>query len=184
MPLYHVSFEVQNAEIVRQGLEDLSAEIAKVGRRRLYNHLRKLRAEITKTPSTPPPQWEEVSDKQRNFIHFALHEGKGKNSDRQYYKWLNIPYKRTGRYKKAWKIVRTDKGYDLIAEGYYIPKTGMRVGNPAIFYIGGDPEGGQQSYMHRGRWRKVAQYVAFYHLTAYEDIGVEISTIIKDRGYR
>jgi len=124
-----LSWEVgKGAKIVRQGLEHLRRKIPEIGRKRLYDAALELRRRMATEgkPVRYPIQWD--STKQRKAFFATDGFGKG------------IPTKRTGTYRKNWKVIPTQDGYD--------------VGNPLAHakYIGGTGRGGSQSNIHKGRW--------------------------------
>lgn len=125
--MIQLSVKAHGAEVVRQGLQDLSAEIPKIGRKGIYDKM----LEVRKTLRTPgrkpsyPIRW--VSERQRRAFFATGGFGGG------------IPHRRRGM-EKRWNIVSLDKGY--------------RFENPApgAVYVFGDYEGARQSPIHEGRW--------------------------------
>jgi hypothetical protein len=144
-----VDVRVTNGEVVRQSFEDFTGEALKVGRQRLYRMTANIRSRITKAPGRFHGNWTPLTVKQWRYVRFALNRG-----------LIRSPYQRSGAYRRSWKIVRTDEGYELQGGGYWIRGTGMRVGAPYAVLVGGDPEGKGQYYMHRGRWPLVAEVVS------------------------
>jgi hypothetical protein len=51
-----LSFQVKNANLVRQGLEDLAAETPKIGRRKIYDAMNRITREMEGYPSERPGQ--------------------------------------------------------------------------------------------------------------------------------
>lgn len=99
MPV-QMTIKAHGAEIVRMGLEDLSREIPKIGRKRIYEAMRRAQA-ILKTPKSRPRypiQWDSV--KQRRAFFASDGFGRG------------IPTRRTGR-SLQWQISNTGSGYTL-----------------------------------------------------------------------
>jgi hypothetical protein len=127
MPV-QLSIKTKGAELVRKGLADLGAEIPKIARKDIYDALMRVRSRLASPAPRPtyPINWD--SPKQQR-AYFAT-DGFGRG----------IPTKRTGRYQKAWAVVRLAAGY--------------RIENPipAAGYIGGDYSGQGQSQIHAGRW--------------------------------
>jgi hypothetical protein len=164
--------EAQNGDVVAQGLEDLNGEFLKVGRLRLFRIMQSIRREITRPPHRWMGNWEPRTYKQWKYVKFAISRG-----------LMKVPYKRTGAYRKSWRIIRTEDGYQLVGAGYWLSGTGMRVGQPAITLIGGDPEGLGQSFMHQNRWALVADVVAEESLSATVQIGRDLGITAKQRGY-
>ncbi len=124
-----------NVGLVRQGLEDLSADVPKIGRRRIYNTMLRIRSELRKPgePVTYPIKWD--SDLQR--IAFFASDGFGKG----------IPTRRTGTYVAKYRIVRADNGYAI--------ENTTRYGK----YVGGSAYGTGQSRIHAGRWKLMRDVV-------------------------
>jgi len=170
MPYFDISMEVQNVDIVRQGLEDLTGEMKKVGRQRLYFLMLRARKNITQYPTDRAPKQKGLSTAARRWLWFAATRG-----------IIDIPYRRTGRYKHAWKIIREETGYRLEAGGYYIQ--GMQIGYPAIFAVGGDPLGQRQAPMHQGRWPLAATVIQETFATAPDEVQEDIAYVIHKRGY-
>lgn len=124
-----------NVGLVRQGLEDLALEVPKIGRRRIYNMMLRVRSELRKPgkPVTYPVKWD--SERQRR-AYFAT-DGFGKG----------IPSRRTGKYNAAYQIKRTETGYQLY--------NGTSYGK----YVGGSAYGTGQSRIHQGRWKLMRDVV-------------------------
>jgi hypothetical protein len=171
--IINASFEVANATVVRQGLETLSDEILKVGRLRLYRIAAEARKKITKQPRRFTGKWEPSSFQQLKYLHFAASKG-----------LIEIPYKRTGAYRRSWKIIKTEDGYVLRGGGEWIGGTGMRTGFPAAVAVGGDMQGEGQSYMHQGRWALIADVVAQAQRNAPEEVRKELGIAAKRLGYK
>lgn len=125
--MIQLKIRARNADIVRMGLEDFTAEVPKIGRQRIYNMMREAKS-ILSTPGSPityPVSWD--SEKQKRFVIAMLRE-RG-----------NLPYNRTGRLPAGWKIEKAGEGY-LMSNPY----------DEAV-YIYGNYEGARQSRIHRGR---------------------------------
>ena len=117
-----------NLPIVRKRLEDLTAEIPKVGRERLYRTAQKIQRRMRKPGKAVryPVKWD--SEKQRRAFFATNGFGRG------------IPARRTGAYNAAWGIVRKDTGYMLVSPLAYSK------------YVGGNAYGLAQSGIHKDRW--------------------------------
>jgi hypothetical protein len=119
----------ENAELVRQGLQDMGADIPKIGRQGIYRTMQRISKRLQK-PGAPifyPVNWDTV--KQRKAFFATDGFGRG------------IPTGRSGDYQKGWKIIeRLPRGYEMTntAEG--------------ARHIGGDFEGQGQSRIHMERW--------------------------------
>jgi hypothetical protein len=117
-----------NADIVRQGLESFAGEIPAIGRRGIYNTMRKIVAIVDKPGKTItyPVKWD--TPKQRKAFFATDGWGRG------------IPTGRTGTYAEGWEIVRLDNGY--------------RIENrtPYAKHISGGAYGNTQSRIHKDRW--------------------------------
>jgi hypothetical protein len=51
-----LSIQIKNAELVRQGLEDLEAEVPKIGRRKIYDAMNRITREMEGYPAERPGQ--------------------------------------------------------------------------------------------------------------------------------
>lgn len=129
-----LSIQVKGAVIVRQGLQNLKADIPKVGAERIYLRLQRAQAKL-KTPGKRiryPVNWD--SERQRRAFFATDGFGRG------------IPTRRTDTYVKGWHIRRNPRaaralpGWSLINETNYAR------------YVGGSAYGDGQSSIHRGRW--------------------------------
>ena len=123
-----LTIKVHGADIVRKGLEDLSNEIPKISRLRIYEMMRRAKARLSADAPRPsyPIDWD--SEKQRR-AYFAT-DGFGGG----------IPYRRTGAMPAGWEIVRVDPN------GYR-----MENNQDNAVYVYGDYSGARQSKIHRGR---------------------------------
>lgn len=126
MPI-QLTVKVQNAELVRQGLEDLDKAIPDIGRKRIYAATVRMRRRLAAHVRRPtyPIDWD--SEKQRRFV-LALLTRQG-----------NLPYRPTGRYEKNWKIVKQQNGYSIENDAVQAR------------YLSGDFRGQGQSHIHEGR---------------------------------
>lgn len=142
-----------NAPLVRQGLENLAADIPQIGRRRIYNAMLAMRSELRKpgSPITYPVHWD--SERQRKAFFASDGFGRG------------IPTRRTGQYNAGYQIVRTDKGYRLENRVSYAK------------YIGGSAYGTKQSNIHRGRWQLMRDAVDEQIANLPEEIIEEIKIV-------
>lgn len=113
-----------DTDIVRQGLEDLSREIPRIGRQRIYEALRHAQGILKAAKSRPgsPIQWD--TEKQRKAFFASDGFGRG------------IPTRRTGR-SNRWDLVRSGDGWML--------------SNPTDYagYLYGHYDGGGQSRIFR-----------------------------------
>lgn len=126
--MIRLSVKATGAEVVRQGLQDLNAEIPRIGRKGIYDKMRGVLTRLRQpgAPSTSPVNWD--SEKQRRFVLAKLSAED------------NLPYRRTGHNPRAWELVPLPMGY--------------RLENPqdAAVYIYGNFEGARQSKIHESRW--------------------------------
>ena len=125
-----VTIRVTNAEVVRQGLENLSTALPKIGRKRLRGAADTVR-EMMAVPGSAvvyPVNW----DSDQQMIAFFASDGFGGG----------IPYVRTDDYVNAWEVVP-------------VGEIGYRVDNPSPYakYVGGLQSGAQQSSIHMQRWQ-------------------------------
>jgi len=148
-----------NATLVAQGLQDLEAEIPKVGRLQIYRTMQRIQKRMRRPGKRPshPIRW--VSEKQKRA--FFATEGFGRG----------IPTRRTNEYVNAWELVKLENGYGLMNP------------LPQAKFIGGGPFGGSQSMIHQDRWELLR--TAFVDETAKlpEDVLEEIKITAKTKGF-
>ena len=91
-----ITVKVVGADIVRPGLQDLEAQIPKIGRKGIYDMMVRVRSRLAQKPRRPsyPINWD--SEKQRRYVLALL-----RRKD-------NLPYKPTGRYEANWKILKRE----------------------------------------------------------------------------
>jgi hypothetical protein len=126
MPI-QLTVRTVNAKLVRQGLEDLEKEIPEIGRKRIFDAMRRIRSRLATKPRRPtyPIKWD--SERQRRYVLMLL------------MRQDNLPYRPTGRYEKNWEIVKTENGYTIENDA------------PFAKYASGDFRGMGQSRIHQGR---------------------------------
>lgn len=110
-------------ELVRQGLQDLSAELPKIGKRQLRDMLNRV---VRKMQVYPP----EPSHRTATSNHSIL----------------GLIYTKTGRtgtYFRSWKI-------EQVAQGYKLSNTASRRGHEYAVYVGGDAYGQRQREWNGG----------------------------------
>jgi len=126
--MINVEIDVKGMREVAQDLQRLGVRIIPITHEEIREDLEALKQSVSETGERPtyPINWD--SERQRR-AYFAT-DGFGHG----------IPYRRTGRYENAWRIVRTGQGY--------------RLENPLPFavYVSGDESGQSQSRIHQGRW--------------------------------
>lgn len=144
-----------NVGLVRQGLEDLGAEIPKIGRRRIYNVMLRIRSELRKPgePVTYPIKWD--SERQRRAFFASDGFGRG------------IPARRTGNYNARYRIIRADNGYTI--------ENTARYGR----YVGGSAYGTGQSRIHAGRWLLMRDVVEAQVEELPQEIAAEIEMVAR-----
>lgn len=133
MPV-QMTIHADGADIVRQGLEDLSREIPRIGRQRIYEALRHAQGILKSSKSRPgyPIQWDSI--KQRKAFFATGGFGRG------------IPTRRTGA-SNRWSLVRSGEGWEL--------------SNPADWagYLYGHYDGGGQSRIFQADYPLFAEVV-------------------------
>ena len=149
-----------DAKLVRQGLENLALEIPQIGKRRVYNTMRKIKAVMNKPGKAInyPVKWD--SEKQRRA--FFATEGFGRG----------IPTVRTGTYISAWDIVSLDKGYRLTNK------------TPGAIYISGGAYGNRQSRIHQGRWTLLRDATDQAIDKLPDEIAAEINMVARREGLK
>jgi hypothetical protein len=137
MPV-QLTVKVNGADLVKKALEDLAAEIPKVAEGRIYGRLMSAHKRITTYPP-PPAGWHVrfASDRQRKGFFARLKSGA-----------ISVPYQRTGTYGRAWKVVRSGKGWRLQGRA-------AQHGRDYTHWVGGYAYGGGQAAVHQGRWTPV-----------------------------
>lgn len=158
MPV-QMTVKVHDAELVRQGLQDLAAEVPQIGRKGIYDMMLGVR-KIMRTPGekpTYPINWD--SDKQRRFVLAML---AAKN---------NLPYNRTNELPKGWTIEAVTNGYKL-----YNPAK-------AAVYVYGNFEGARQSAIHKSRHPVAQQTVEAGIRKLPPDIEQNISYYARKKGF-
>ena len=118
-----------NAEVVRQGLQNLGRDMPQVGRLGIFRTAQAIVTRLHNTdgaPSSTPVMWD--SDRQRKAYFASNGFGGG------------VPTVRTGDTKRAWQLVRLDNGYSIYNS------------TPAAGHVYGDINGKGQSRIHEGRW--------------------------------
>lgn len=148
-----------HGEMVRQGLENLSAEIPQVGKKRIYLRMLRMKTRLNKPAPKPgyPIHWD--SEKQKKFVLAMLR--------REH----NLPYRRTGKTEQGWVLQGLEDGYRLANE------------TEAAFFVYGDLfQRKSQSRIHAGRW-PLTKEIAFEELEALpEEIQVDIEAAKKRSG--
>jgi len=132
MPV-ELTVEVRNAKLVRKGLQDLGREIPRVGRQDVYETLMVIRRQMANEPGVFRGEFEWPEDNKRAVaarVVLDLFAGK-----------IQIPYRRTHRYKHSWRIRR----YGI--EGWRLFSV-----SPYAQFVAGGPLGEPQAPVHRDRW--------------------------------
>lgn len=125
-----LSIDLPNARLVRQGAQNLDAEIPQVGRRQIRTSLNRIIRIMQAYPPERPGQY-------RTGSHPILGTT-----------YIAVRYKRTGRLGRSWVIERKgDNGY-VIKNDARSPKTRKRYAQ----YVVGNAYGAGQAWMHKGRW--------------------------------
>lgn len=148
-----------NAPLVAQGLQDLTAEIPKVGRLQIYRTMQRVQKRMRKPgkKSTRPVRWD---SKAQRIAYFAS-DGFGRG----------IPTKRTNEYVNGWELVKLENGY------------GVQNLLPQAKFIGGGPLGGGQSRIHRERWELFREVVVQETEALPQEVQDEVQILIKQKGF-
>lgn len=123
----HARVVAKNAALVRKALQDLSADIPRIGRKAVYDALKEARAELAKEAQVKPGKYPWKTAKQRAYVILAIKSGE-----------LRRPYRRTHEYSLNWRLRALKDGWSLYNETDY-----------ASWVAGG---GVRQARLHRGRW--------------------------------
>jgi len=148
-----------NLPIVRQGLEDLTADIPKVGRQRLYRTMQAIQRRMRKPGKAInyPVKWD--SEKQRRAFFATNGFGRG------------IPTIRTDKYVKGWKILKLNDGYRMTNNTGYAK------------YVGGTAFGTEQSNIHKSRWGVLRDEVDAEIENLPDEIEDDIDLAARRRGF-
>lgn len=125
-----LNFKIENAEIVRRGLQNLSAEIPKVGRQQLRTFADRVVRRMQAYP--PEPAGQSISQS-HPVLGTVYTPARGR-------------YRRTGKLGASWKITAKSDGYEISNNA---ERRGVRY---TIFVVGG-ARGQGQAWMHKGRWQ-------------------------------
>jgi hypothetical protein len=111
-------------EIVRQGLQDLSAEIPKIGRRGIRDMMNRV---VRKMQAYPP-------ENKNTVVKYGWNSILGRT-------YMTNKRSRTGTYFRSWKI-------EEVTNGYKVENTAARNGHAYAVYVGGDAYGNRQRLYH------------------------------------
>jgi hypothetical protein len=126
-------------ELVRQGAQNLSAEIPQIGRRQIRTRLERIKRRMQAYPRERAGQ--SVVDS---------HPVLGRT-----YTAAKRRYRRSGRLGRSWTIRNDgDKGYTLRNDAR-APRSGTRYSR----FVVGDAYGTGQAWMHKGRWQVMRDVV-------------------------
>lgn len=138
------------SKMVRKGLENLRKKIPLISRKRIYDVARAIRKEMGAVVPKPtyPIKWDSAKQRRAYFATDAFTYSK-ENPRPPGVKNSHIPYKRTHATRKAWKVIKTETGYD--------------VHNPLAHsqYLYGRASGAGQSKIHKDRapiFKEVFEY--------------------------
>lgn len=118
-----------DGQLVRNGLQNLDAEIPKVSRLAIYRTSQRIQQRMKKIGAKPsyPIRWASVKQLKAFFASDGFRHG--------------IPYRRTGKYPSGWKVIQ--KG----TTGYTVMND-----SESAQWIAGNAYGQRQSSIHAGRW--------------------------------
>jgi len=125
-----------DSKLVAKGMQDLGAEIPKIGRLQIYQVVLRSRTRLRKPGKKVhyPVQWDSPRQKIKVIILLK-------------YVLKQLPYKRTEGYQQGFTIVKQKEGYDLDNATYRAK------------HIGGDADGLGQSRIFRGRYPLIRKVV-------------------------
>jgi hypothetical protein len=157
MPILKVQ---TNAKMVRKGLEDLRAEIPKVGRARMYDALFRAMQRLKKPGKKPkyPIPWDSIRQMKKVIAMLR--------------KRNNLPYKRTGAYQRAYRIRRLQAGHELSNPA------------PSAKYVGGTGRGERRSRIHAGRWPLMRDEVDKELLKLPSAVVQHIKIVARQKGFQ
>lgn len=122
---------------LRMGMKNLSETLPRLADETILEALNHALDELRKPGAsvTYPINWD--SEKQRRAFFATNGFGKG------------IPYKRTGKLNRSWRITRASDSPQGRRYGYYTIQSSLSYAK----YVQGNARGGQQSNIHKGRWK-------------------------------
>jgi len=109
-------------------------------------------------PITYPVQWD--SPKQRRYVMWLLRSTN------------NLPYTRTDKHVKRWKIVNVRGGFSVVNT------------RKTTIYLSGNLKGKSQSRIHRGRWPLFADVIKATTRTLPKKIAAAIKQAVRKLGFR
>lgn len=131
-----LSITLGRGELVRQGLQDLNAEVPQIGRRGIRTVMERIKRRMQAYPPERPGQ-------SRTGSHAVLGTT-----------YIAVRYRRTGRLGRSWVIERDGN------TGYIIKNDARnRYGRRYTRYVVGDAYGQSQAWMHQGRWQVLRDVV-------------------------
>ena len=148
-----------NGVLVRNGLQNLDAEITKVSRLVIYRASQRIQQRMKKIGAKPsyPINWDSIRQRRAYFASNGFGHG--------------IPYRRSGRYPAGWKVVQKGTtGYTVIND------------SPAAKFVGGNAYGQSQSRIHAGRWPVFRDEAEAELKNLPEEIGREILMVARRNG--
>lgn len=125
-----------DGQLVRRGLQDLSAEIPKIGRQPIRAMMERVKRKMQAYPDEPAGQSVVV---RHNVLGKTYRRARGR-------------YERTGNLGASWAITE-------IEGGYAIENTAAHRGRKYGRYVVGDAYGAGQAWMHQGRWQVLRDVV-------------------------
>jgi hypothetical protein len=132
-----LAITLRRGELVRQGIENLDAEIPQIGRRRIRTALERVKRRMQAYARERSGQSMVVSHATLGKVYVA------------------VRYRRTGRLGRSWTIDKAgDSGY-VIKNNARDPRTGKAYGH----YVVGNAYGTGQAWMHKNRWQVLRDVV-------------------------
>lgn len=150
-----------NAPLVRQGLENLAAEIPQIGRRRIRTMMERIKRRMQEYPPEPAGQ---SSYEGHSVLGTVIRTNKGR-------------YHRTGNLGHSWVIEEAQGD-----SGYTISNNASHKGHQYGRYVVGDAYGTGQAWMHKGRWQKLRDVVDEEVETLPDEVEEEIRMVSRRVG--
>jgi hypothetical protein len=150
---------VVDGKLVRSSLQDLSAEIPKIGTAQIYRAMVRARSKLRKKASRPtyPIPWDNIKQKIKVIILLKQTN--------------NLPYRRKGDYNKGFVVVKTENGYELVNN------------TEKASFIGGDAEGKGQSRIFRERYPLIRSVVDTEFEKVPSAVVEHIQLVAKEKGF-
>jgi hypothetical protein len=149
-------------QLVRKGLQDLTAEIPLVGRQQMRTVAERIKRRMQTYPDEPEGQ--SVAET-HSVLGTVFKTARGR-------------YRRTGLLGRSWVIEQLPDN-----KGYKISNNAARKGRPYPQFVVGDAYGLRQAKIHQGRWNLFRDVTERETARLPQDITEQISLVARRRGF-